>query len=87
MLARRFLRALERHEFPALGDDAVGVLTISGGLASFPADGKTCRELLRKADLALKAVKRTGKKGIRIVGPATEEPNGSSPTPRRKPKR
>jgi diguanylate cyclase (GGDEF)-like protein len=87
VLARRFLRALERHEFPSLGPDAVGVLTISGGLASFPADGNTCLELLRKADLALKAVKRTGKKGIRIVGPATDQTNGAPPGRKAKPKR
>jgi diguanylate cyclase (GGDEF)-like protein len=79
VLARRFLKALQHHAFHSLGPKAVGVLTISGGLASFPADGKTCRELLRKADQALKAVKRSGKKGIRIVGPATEGSEDSQP--------
>jgi diguanylate cyclase (GGDEF)-like protein len=79
VLARRFLKALHRHAFHSLGPKATGVLTISGGLASFPADGTTCRELLRKADQALKAVKRTGKKGIRIVGPLTEDAEDSRP--------
>jgi diguanylate cyclase (GGDEF)-like protein len=87
VLAKRFLAALGKHKFPSLGPEAEGVLTISGGLASFPADGKTCRELLRKADQAIKAVKRTGKKGIRIVGPATNETHGAPPTPKGKPKR
>jgi diguanylate cyclase (GGDEF)-like protein len=67
-LASRFLAAVEAHQCPSLGPKAVGRLTISGGLASFPGDGVTCRELLRKADMALKAVKRSGKGAIRIVG-------------------
>ncbi|MCJ7543216.1 MAG: GGDEF domain-containing protein [Phycisphaerae bacterium] len=86
VLSRRFLAALKRHEFPSLGDKATGALTISGGLASFPADGKSCRELLRSANKALKAVKQSGKKGIRIVGPADEEtpPAPTPPRPTRK---
>ena len=72
VLARRFIKALERHEFPSLGPHAVGALTISGGLASFPADGATCRELLRKANLAIKDAKQSGKSVIRIVGRLNE---------------
>ena len=82
VLARRFLAALKRHEFASLGDKATGALTISGGLASFPADGKSCRELLRSANHALRVVKQSGKAGIRIVGPATDEPP-PAPTPPR----
>jgi len=69
ILASRFLHAVGTHEFPSLGPDAVGLLTISGGLANFPADGRTCRELLRSADQALEAVKRSGKNAIRLIGP------------------
>jgi diguanylate cyclase (GGDEF)-like protein len=69
ILANRFLRALGTHEFPSLGPKAVGLLTISGGLANFPADGRNVRELLRSADLALDAVKRSGKNAIRLIGP------------------
>jgi len=67
-LADRFRRAVETHEFPSLGAEAVGSLTISGGLANFPADGRNCRELLRKADQAIKRAKSSGKNAIRIVG-------------------
>ena len=67
-LAERFRRAVGAHSFASLGPEAKGVLSISGGLANFPADGQTCLELLRAADQALRAVKRTGKNGIRIVG-------------------
>ena len=68
VLADRFRRAVVEHRFPSLGPDARGALTISGGLASFPADGTTCRELLRKADEALKQAKRAGKNAIRLIG-------------------
>lgn len=71
-LARRFCTMVAQHEFPSLGPDAVGTLTISGGLAAFPHDGTTCRQLLRNADARLKKVKRTGKNAIRIIGDPTE---------------
>jgi len=67
-LASRFVQAIARHEFPSLGPDAKGVLTISGGLATFPWDGQTCRELLRCADGALRKAKRSGKNAIYLVG-------------------
>jgi len=68
VLAERFRRAVCMHEFPSLGPEASGALTISGGLANFPGDGKTVRELLRKADECIKAAKRSGKNAIYLVG-------------------
>lgn len=68
VLADRFRRAVERHRFRSLGPEAVGVLTISGGLASFGPQGRTCRDLLRQANKALKAVKTTGKNAIQLTG-------------------
>lgn len=67
-LAERFRLAVSAHSFPSLGPEAQGVLTISGGLATFPAGGQTCRDLLRSADQALRKVKRSGKNAIQIVG-------------------
>jgi diguanylate cyclase (GGDEF)-like protein len=69
-LADRFRTMVETHEFPSLGPEAKGVLTISGGLATFPTDGRTCRELLRRADRALKEAKLSGKNGIHLIGRA-----------------
>ena len=69
VLAERFRRAVAGHRFPALGPKARGVLTISGGLATFPRDGANVEELLRQADNALRAAKRSGKNAIRIIGP------------------
>ena len=67
-LTDRFRRILGTHTFTSLGPEARGQLTISGGLASFPVDGQDVRELLRKADRALRDVKALGKNGIRLVG-------------------
>lgn len=68
ILADRFRREVQTHEFPSLGPRAIGSLTISGGLARFPRDGANCRELLRAADKALKGPKRGGKNAIQLVG-------------------
>ncbi len=68
VLAERFIKKLSQHEFQSLGPEARGVLTISGGLASFPWNGKTCRELLRHADAALRQAKTSGKNSICIIG-------------------
>ena len=67
-LAERFRAAVSTQDFSMLGPNAVGDLSISGGLALFPRDGKDVRELLRAANKALKAAKLAGKNGIQIVG-------------------
>jgi len=51
-----------------LGPEGKGVLTISGGLATFPRDGSTMQELFTKADKALLDAKRSGKNRIYLVG-------------------
>ncbi len=70
ILADRFRRTVNCHAFPSLGPEATGVLTISGGLAVFPRDGATCRDLLRTCDRGLKSAKENGKNTIRLVGGA-----------------
>lgn len=67
-LADRFRKAVHRHAFRSLGPEARGTLSISGGLASYPWDGKSVRELLSRADAALQQAKDSGKNSIRIVG-------------------
>ncbi len=64
VVAERFQRAITEQRFPRLGIDAPGRLTISGGLATFPWDGATPDELLRKADQLAMESKRTGKNSI-----------------------
>ncbi len=72
---------IRSHEFKCLGPAAPGPVTISGGLACFPWDGKTRAEILRAADNALLAAKRAGKNRIVLAekAPADEpiEPAGS----------
>ncbi len=67
-LAERFCAAIRSHEFECLGPAAPGPVTISGGLASFPWDGKTADELMKSADDALIETKRRGKNGITLAG-------------------
>jgi len=68
IMAKRFQRELEKAELHLLGPEGRGVLTISGGLASFPGDGRTAEELFQQADKALLEAKRNGKNKIYLVG-------------------
>lgn len=63
-VARRFQKAVCEHRFPKLADLAPGTLTISGGLASFPWDGKTRVELMAIADQMLLRSKGQGKNAL-----------------------
>jgi diguanylate cyclase (GGDEF)-like protein len=67
-IAKRFQRALENSNLDLLGPDGKGVLTISGGLASYPYDGDTVEQLFEKADEALLDAKRSGKNRVYLVG-------------------
>ncbi len=69
-LTQRFVQALAKHTFNCLGPTAVGTLTVSGGLATFPWDGQDVKALLRHADQGLRDVKTTGKNSICLVGKA-----------------
>jgi diguanylate cyclase (GGDEF)-like protein len=72
-VAKRFRAELEKTELPGLAPKGKGVLTISGGLASFPRDGSTAEELFRQADKALLEAKRGGKNKIYLVGEPKED--------------
>jgi len=67
-VAKRFRREFNKSELDLLGPEGKGVLTISGGLASFPRDGSTIQELFGQADKALLEAKRSGKNRIYLVG-------------------
>jgi diguanylate cyclase (GGDEF)-like protein len=64
----RFRNELNATKLPSLGPEGKGVLTISGGLASFASDGSTIEELFTQADAALLEAKRSGKNRIYLVG-------------------
>lgn len=63
-IARRFQKQVESAQFPKLGHDAPGPLSISGGLATFPWDGTDPASLINHADQLLVASKRAGKNAI-----------------------
>lgn len=73
-IAKRFQKAICEHRFPKLGEEAVGQLTVSGGLAGFPWDGRTPDELMARADAMAMQSKRQGKNAI-CFGPGAA-PNG-----------
>lgn len=67
-IAARFQSQIRQKRFPKLGLDAPGTLTVSGGMSTFPWDGRTAEELLRHADLLALESKRQGKNAI-TLGP------------------
>jgi len=67
-IAKRYRKELEKAELHLLGPKGEGILTISGGLSSFPRDGSTVQELFQKADKALLEAKRSGKNRVYLVG-------------------
>jgi diguanylate cyclase (GGDEF)-like protein len=70
-IARRFQRQVCAQRFPKLGLEAPGTLTVSGGLATYPWDGRTPEELLAAADTRAMRSKHEGKNAIRYgAGPS-----------------
>jgi len=63
-MSNRFRRVIHTYQFQKLGLESRGVMTISGGLARYPEDGATLKDLLGKADQALLDAKRLGKNRI-----------------------
>lgn len=67
-IAKRFQQVLGNADLHLLGPKGEGLLTISGGLASFPRDGSNVQQLFQRADEALREAKRSGKNRIYLVG-------------------
>ncbi len=67
-MAERFRREMSEAAFECLGVKGKGNLTISGGLATYPLDAQTPKDLFEKADRAMLNAKQTGKNKITIVG-------------------
>ena len=75
-IAARFQKHVCTHQFEALGINLPDSLTISGGLATFPWDGRTSKQLLERADQLALESKRTGKNAI-TLGPAAAKVCGT----------
>jgi len=67
-IVNRFRDQISKAELHCLGSAGKGVLTISGGLAGFPADSSSIEQLFERADNALLEAKRSGKNRIYLVG-------------------
>ena len=73
ILAKRFREQVSKAHFPKLGEEATGVLSISGGLATFPWDGVDVDSILQKADERLLQSKGQGKNSITIGNPSHKD--------------
>jgi PleD family two-component response regulator len=67
-MAERFRREISSASFDMLGLKGKGSLTISGGLATFPADAANAESLFERADQAMFEAKRSGKNRLHLVG-------------------
>ena len=65
---KRFAESLKQHDLVTLGPEGKGALTISGGLATYPWDAATTKDLLTKAADALRQAKKHGKNYIHLTG-------------------
>jgi diguanylate cyclase (GGDEF)-like protein len=75
-IVRRFQKAICAHQFPKLSELAPGTLTISGGMATFPWDGRTVQQLLDRADELSMQSKNQGKNKI-TFGPGAAQVCGA----------
>lgn len=60
-------QALSRRDLLAEDGKTIQGIDISGGVASFPVDGRTENELFRKADHALYRAKANGRRQVRLA--------------------
>ncbi|MAY73729.1 MAG: hypothetical protein CMJ31_03215 [Phycisphaerae bacterium] len=71
VLTKRLQQKIREKQFPKLGSEAAGRLTISGGLATYPWDGADAESLLQRADELAMQSKRQGKNAV-TLGPGAE---------------
>jgi diguanylate cyclase (GGDEF)-like protein len=70
VLAERIRAAVEAHAFPGEGDGMK--ITTSMGIAQYPEDGETTRDLLQAADATLYRAKRTGRNRVAALATGGE---------------
>ena len=67
--AEKLRQALARHVFHDEAGDPIATVTLSGGVATFPGDGRTQSELVGAADEALYGAKRSGRNKVMKAEP------------------
>jgi len=66
-LAEKLRRTVAGHGFEHAAAQPLGAVTVSGGVACFPAHGRDSAELLRSADEALYRAKHAGRNRIEVT--------------------
>jgi diguanylate cyclase (GGDEF)-like protein len=66
--ARRLCEKIAAHPFAHREKQPLGILSISGGVAAYPTDGTSIKEVIRLADVALYAAKEQGKNRVEVHG-------------------
>jgi len=69
VVAEKIRAAIQNHAYPKEKSQPMGDLTISGGVACFPYDGRSSAELISAADEALYRAKRSGRNRVAIYEP------------------
>ena len=67
--AEKVRKVIQDYEYPKERSQPLGDLTISGGVASYPYDGRTTAELISAADEALYRAKRGGRNKVCVHEP------------------
>jgi len=67
-VCRRIMKSLENYEFLSFEQNKIGTLSVTIGIASFPKNANDSKDLIEKADRAMYAGKKAGKKCICIFG-------------------
>ncbi len=67
-VCRRIMSSIEQCEFQSFDKENIGPLSVTIGIASFPKNAKDSNELVEKADQAMYAGKKAGKKCICTFG-------------------
>ena len=80
--AENVRRRIVSHDFPYADRQPLGVLSFSGGVATYPGDGLESADLIRAADKALYAAKRAGRNRVlpaetQHIGEEALEPDSS----------
>lgn len=79
LFARKLTEAITSYPFKNKKKQPLGTISISGGMASFPENGRDIEELLKKADIALYASKKAGRGRITHFDESGEQPELSVP--------